>query len=227
MIIAIHQPNFFPWMGFFDKIIKSNKFIFLTNSKRSKTDKYLTRTRILNAEKEKYLSIPLGRQEVQINKLKMPVSNAWKIKALNVVNAAYRRAYYYDEVYSDIEKLVMCEHESFSEYSMNAIKKIVAKLNINTKLYVDSDFKQDFGISNQRNLAICQQLGGEVYLSGSGAKIYNDSNLYIDNGLKLVYQDYQPPEYHQISSRFIPGLSIIDVLFNCGYEKVENMLKHP
>ena len=73
MIVSIHQPNFFPWIGYFDKINRSDKFIFLTDSLRSKNDKYLTRTKILNNNfKPQYLSIPLGIKQIPINQLMMP-----------------------------------------------------------------------------------------------------------------------------------------------------------
>ena len=80
MIVSIHQPNFFPWMGFFDKINKSDQFIFLTGSTRSKNDKYLTRTKVLNNAKSQYLSVPLGIKQISIKQLMMPADNRWKVK---------------------------------------------------------------------------------------------------------------------------------------------------
>ena len=95
MIISIHQPNFFPWIGFFDKINRSDYFVLLTASYRSKSDKYLTRTKIVNNLKQQYLSVPLGNQEIPINRLIMPGNNQWKIKSLNVIHAAYHNTIYY------------------------------------------------------------------------------------------------------------------------------------
>ena len=226
MIVSIHQPNFFPWMGYFDKINRSDKFIFLTYSLRSKNDKYLTRTKILNNNsKPQYLSIPLGIKQISINQLMMPVDQQWKAKLLNIIKESYRDSNHFDEVYKDIKELFMCEHEFFTDYSINIIKFCILKLNIDTKLYVDTDFDQDFGLSNLRNVALCKKVGGDIYLSGNGAKVYNDNKLYKDNSLNLIYQDYIAPTYVQISNKFIPGLSIMDVIFNCGYRETENLLK--
>ena len=226
MIVSIHQPNFFPWMGYFDKINKSDKFIFLTSSSRSKSDKYLTRTKIINNNsKLQYLSIPLGIKQIPINQLIMPANQQWKAKFLNIIKESYRDSNYFDEVFNDIKEHLLCEYEYFSDYSINIIKFLISKLNIDTKLYIDTDFNQDFGISNQRNIALCKKVGGDIYLSGNGAKVYNDYKLYRDNSLDLIYQDYIAPTYVQISDEFIPGLSIIDVIFNCGYRATESLLK--
>jgi hypothetical protein len=226
MIVSIHQPNFFPWMGYFDKINKSDKFVFLTSSLRSKNDKYLTRTKILNNNsKLQYLSLPLGNKQIPINQLIMPADHQWKVKVLNIIKESYRGSNNFDEVYIDIENLFMCEYEYFSDYSINIIRFLISKFNIDTELYVDTDFNQDFGTSNQRNIALCKKAGGDIYLSGNGAKVYNDHKLYRGNSLELIYQDYMAPTYTQMSNEFVSGLSIIDVLFNCGFEKTEKLLK--
>ena len=226
MIVSIHQPNFFPWMGYFDKINKSDKFIFLTSSSRSKSDKYLTRTKIINNNsKLQYLSIPLGIKQIPINQLIMPANDQWKAKFLNIIKESYRDSNYFDEVFNDIKEHLLCEYEYFSDYSISIIKFLISKLNIDTKLYIDTDFNQDFGISNQRNIALCKKVGGDIYLSGNGAKVYNDHKLYKANSLNFIYQDYIVPTYPQISGEFIPGLSIIDVIFNCGYRATESLLK--
>ena len=227
MIVSIHQPNFFPWMGFFDKMNRSDQFIFLTSSIRSKNDKYLTRTKVLNNAKSQYLSVPLGvkHKQISIKQLMMPADNQWQVKVLNIIKESYRSSNHFDEVYADIEELLMCEYEYFSDYSINIIKFLISKLNIDTELHIDTDFNQDFGVSNQRNIALCKKVGGDIYLSGNGAKVYNDNKLYSENSLELIYQDYIAPTYTQMSNEFVSGLSIIDVLFNCGFEGAEKLLK--
>ena len=162
----------------------------------------------------------------------MPANHQWKAKFLNIIKESYRDSNYFDEVFNDIKEHLLCEYEYFSDYSISIIKFLISKLNIDTKLYIDTDFNQDFGISNQRNIALCKKVGGDIYLSGNGAKVYNDYKLYRDNSLDLIYQDYIAPTYVQISDEFIPGLSIIDVIFNCiflklfAYRKIFNIKFH-
>ena len=122
MIVSIHQPNFFPWMGYFDKINRSEKFIFLTSSLRSKNDKYLTRTKILNNNlKPQYLSIPLGNRQILINQLTMPTNDKWKLKLLNIIKESYRNSYYFDEIYNDIEGLLMYKYDYFANVGVHLL----------------------------------------------------------------------------------------------------------
>ncbi|MDC0599170.1 WbqC family protein [Candidatus Pseudothioglobus singularis] len=225
MITSIHQPNFFPWMGFFDKLNRSDKFVFLTSSIRSKNDKYLTRCSILGHEQSIYISIPLGIKQIPINQLLMPINNQWKTKTLNIIHNSYHNSFYYEEVVPDIRDLLLYESEYFSEYSINVINFIVNKLNIDTQIFIDTDFNKDFGSSNERNIEICKAMKAETYLSGIGARDYNDANLFKINNIDLIYQDYMQSQYNQNSNKFIPGLSIIDLIFNYGYDSTEKILK--
>ena len=156
----------------------------------------------------------------------MPNDKKWKIKTLNKIHNSYHDSQFYDEVVFDLKSLIMNESEYFSDYSINIVNFLVEKLNIDTKIFIDTDFEKDFGLSNERNLAICKELDANTYLSGIGAKEYNDKNLFKINDLDLIYQNYSHPEYRQNSDQFIAGLSIIDVIINCGYEKTEKILKN-
>jgi len=108
---------------------------------------------------------------------------------------------------------------------VNIINCLIKKFTINTEIFLDTDLGTNFGVSNQRNLAICKKLNATHYLSGTGAQSYNDLNLFKKNTIELVYQDFVHPEYQQNSSSFISGLSILDVIFNCGFEETEKLLK--
>ena len=76
-----------------------------------------------------------------------------------------------------------------------------------------------------RNIAICKIVDGDIYLSGDGAKSYNNDELYKENSLELIYQNYSIPKYIQSSNQFVSGLSIMDALFNCGFKATEILIK--
>lgn len=225
MIVSIHQPNFFPWMGFFNKINSSDAFIFLTESRRSKNDKYLTRALILNNSSQSYLSMPLGAKQIKICDLLMPKGHQWRINMLNVVNAAYSNCDFYDEILVDIEKLLMFDCEFFYEFSINIIYFFMKNLNIHTNCFLDKKFNKDFGEASMRLVNLCNEVNAEKYLSGLGAKSYIDEDIFIKNKIDVIYQNYLPQAYEQHSNEFISGLSIIDVLFNCGYNDAEKLIK--
>ena len=225
MIASIHQPNFFPWMGFFNKIHSSDAFIFLTESRRSKNDRYLTRTLILNNSSQSYLSIPLGPKQIEISNLLMPTNYQWRINMLNVINASYSNCHFYDEILVDIEKLLMFDCEYFHEFSINIIYFFMNNLNIHTNCFIDKNFNKDFGQASLRLVNICNEINAEKYLSGLGAKSYIDEDIFTKNKIKIIYQNYLPKPYKQDSNDFISGLSIVDVLFNCGYYEAERLIK--
>ena len=226
MIVSIHQPNFFPWMGFFNKINSSDAFIFLTESRRSKNDKYLTRSLILNNSSQSYLSIPLGAKQIKICDLLMPKDRQWRIDMLNVINAAYSSCDFYDEILVDIEKLLMFDCEFFYEFSINIIYFFMKNLNIHTNCFLDKNFNKDFGEASMRLVNLCNEVNAEKYLSGIGAKSYIDEDIFIKDKIDVIYQNYSPQPYGQRSNEFISGLSIIDVLFNCGYDAAEKLIKN-
>jgi len=226
MKVSIHQPNFFPWLGFFNKVYKSNMFVFLITSNRSKTDKYLSRCQINNNDKKYYLSIPIGPSQCPIKDIKLPNKKPnWRQKFLNVISESYRKSPFFDQIYCDIEFLILSDFEFFYEYNMNILNFYFSKFNIDTKIFIDSDLSDNFGKSNIRNINICKHLKSKTYISGIGARSYNDENLYKSNSIDLVYQKYDFPEYKSLSSSFIAGLSIIDTLFCCGYDKTEFLIK--
>ena len=225
MIASIHQPNFFPWMGFFNKINSSDAFIFLTQSRRSKSDRYLTRSLIINNSSPGYLSIPLGPKQNKISDLLMPIDCQWRIDMLNIINASYSTCQFYDEILVDIEKLLMFDCEYFYEFSINIIYFFIENLNIHTKCFIDKNFNKDFGEANIRLVNLCMEINAEKYLSGLGAKSYINEDIFIENKIDVIYQNYNPQSYKQSSNEFISGLSIIDVLFNCGYDEAEKLIK--
>jgi len=227
MIVSIHQPNFLPWLGFFNKINSSDAFIFLIESRRSKNDKYLTRSLILNNSLQSYLSMPLGPKQVKISDLLMPKDTQWRSDMLNVINAAYRDCNFYDEIVVDIEKLLSFDCEYFYEFSINVILFFMKNLNIHTNYYIDKNFNKDFGDSSLRLVNLCKEVNADKYLSGNGAKSYLKEDIFIQNKIEVNYQNYYPHPYKQHSNEFISGLSIIDVLFNCGYDKTEKLIKSP
>ncbi len=227
MIVSIHQPNFFPWLGFFNKINSSDVFIFLTESKRSKNDKYLTRTLILNDYSKRYLSIPLGPKQKTIKTLELPSGKKWRVDMINVLHASYSKSKFYEDVRYDIEKLLMFDCKYFYEFSINIIYFFMKNLNIEKNCLIDSDFNKEFGKGNNRLIKLCNEAKASKYLSGVGAKSYIDEDIFLKNEIDVVYQDYFPYPYEQLSNEFIPGLSIIDVLFNCGYDETEKLIKSP
>jgi len=226
MIVSIHQPNFFPWLGYFNKVFLSDKFVYLTEAQRSKNDKYLSRARIIsNNQSIKILSVPIGSAQTSIDSILLPEDKKWKQKFLNSISEAYRYSIFFDQIYNDIEMLIKFKCKNFDQLSIHINNFFFTKFNIDTLIHIDKQFDVDFGFSNQRNISICKHLGAKKYLSGTGAAAYNDLKLFDKNNLELIYQNFNLKAYPQNALNFIGGLSIIDALFNCGYASTEELIK--
>ena len=120
----------------------------------------------------------------------------------------------------------MFDCKYFHEFSINIIYFLMNNLNIHTKCYIDKNFNKDFGQASLRLVNLCKEINAKGYLSGLGAKLYIDEDIFMKNKIDLTYQNYLFKSYKQDSSKFIPGLSIIDVLFNCGYVEAERLIKN-
>lgn|ERR1700740_2024687 len=229
-IIAIHQPNFIPWLGFFYKIYKSDIFVLLDNVQFPK-ESAAARNFIKGKNGDKVLlSVSVKKSEgafQNYNEIELDYSSKWNIKHLNQIKDAYIKSPYFNQYFPEFETILKTRFSNLAELNIVIIKWALKHLEITTEIEIASNFdKGDFGKKNDRNLNICLHFGASSYLSGSGAKKYNDEKLYKENNVELLYSDYSSAIYPQINgNEFIPNLSILDALFNCGPEIVTLLKK--
>jgi hypothetical protein len=222
-VVAIHQPNFIPWLGFFYKIYKSDIFVLLDNVQFPK-ESAAARNFIKGKNGGKVLlSVSVKKSEgafQNYNEIELDYNSKWNIKHLNQIKDAYIKAPYFKQYFPEIETILKTRFSNLAELNITIIKWALKCLEITTEIEIASNFdKGDFGKKNDRNLNICLHFGASSYLSGSGAKQYNDENLYRENKVELIYSDYTSVIYPQINgNEFVPNLSILDALFNCGSE---------
>ncbi len=224
MKIGIHQPNYIPWIGYFYKIYKSDIFIFLDDVQYEKNG-YSDRNCIKTPQGMCYLKIPVELQSSKTNYNKVRIKNelGWKEKHLKTISMNYKKSKYYDVVYSDLVNIYYNSFEDLSSFNIELIKCICTKLNINTKFLISSELDIT-GMSTERLINIINKCNGNYYLSGLGGKNYQDELLYKENNIELEYLNIKLPSYNQLWGDFIPNLSILDLLFNCGYEKAADII---
>jgi hypothetical protein len=227
MVIGIHQPNFIPWLGFFYKIYSSDIFVLIDNVQFVKGS-ICNRNKIKNNVGDAvWITIPVKHSKglmVNFNELEIGYEQKWQIKMQNQFTAAYQKAPYFNNYIDEIDSILLSKYQSLAEINIYLIKYFCKVLDVNTPIYIASELKQEFGQSNYLNLNITKYFGGDTYLSGQGAKKYNDEELFKTNNIKLIYSEYNHPTYPQINGKFISHLSIIDLLFNCGPESREILL---
>jgi len=230
MIVAIHQPNFFPWLGYFDKIRRSDVFIFLDDVQFPKTGGvWSNRVKLLINGDARWLTAPVDRGfhgTRNINEMVFSDGEDWRSKSLKTIFGAYKRAPFFDEAYSIIEPLVAHPETNVAEYNIYAIKSLANILGYSAKSLIRSSDLSTECLSTKRLVDLTTLVGGAAYLSGGGATGYQKDEEFENSGINLIYQHFVHPVYPQFSgNEFVGGLSIVDALMNLGFEGVQKLLQ--
>lgn len=228
MTIGIHQPIFFPWVGYFDKMAKSDIFVLLDEVQLEKGS-YMYRNRILDKNGNIcYLTISgdkHGYLDKKYNEIISTNKDVWIPKHINQIKLSYEESPYFDEVWNEIKSVYDVNRHTICDYAISSVVSIAKLLNIDTKLLLQSDCEYD--LDSQKNdlvLSICKGLHADQYLSGNGAKKYMEEQSFENEGITLKYQRIEPPVYqHLHNDEFVSGLSILDMLFSCGIEKTKKL----
>jgi hypothetical protein len=214
--IAIHQPNYIPWLGYFYKISQADYFVFLDDVQYSNNGMH--NYHYLKTSKGPVkIKIPVFQTLVdKINEVKVKDELNWRDNHLNLLMANYRNADNFDEIYADFQ-ILLNEKDSFlSLLNIKIIKYICNKLAINSK-FINSSSLNINSTNEGRIIDICNTLGCEIYYSGIGAKAYQKEEHFERNGIELRYSDYKIFSYNQQYSGFQSNVTIMDFLMNCGY----------
>ncbi|MGE5554703.1 MAG: WbqC family protein [Methanocella sp.] len=215
MIAAGHQPNYLPWLGFFDKIKRSDVFIIEDNVQIERQG-FTTRNRILTADGVRWLSVPIEHVNkpllIKDAKIANKAEPRWSQKHWLTIKHGYCKAPYWSKYYKFFEETYQTEWDLLIDLNMHLIRGIMRFLNINKPLVMSSDLAAR-GKKTELIVAQCKEVGADIQLAGNGCRNYIDSKLFEQNGIKLVFQDFNHPVYAQGGKPFVPNLSVIDYLF--------------
>jgi hypothetical protein len=229
-IVAIHQPNFFPWLGYFDKIRRADHFILLDNVQFPKTGSgvWTNRVKILQDLKDRWLTAPIDRNYSgvrTINEMRFAPGDPWRQKAVKSLKAAYTNAACFNDIMAVIEPLITNPTDNIAEYNIHAISALSRLLGYNGKPWSRSSALNVTTTSTLRLVDLVKAVGGTHYLCGGGAQTYQEDRIFEEAGIGLLYQKFQPASYNQASStEFVAGLSIIDALMHTGIDGIRTML---
>jgi len=228
-IIAIHQPNFFPWLGYFNKIARSDQFVILDNVQfPKKGGTWSNRVKLSINGDAKWITMPIIRSyhgtrtyhEMQINN-----QDPWQSKVIKTIKANYQKSPFFKEIFPIVFELTSNSTESLVSYNLNSIYALAKLLDFDPQKIILASELQPSGAGTDLLISITQLAGGTAYLSGGGASGAQEDEKFAQAGLDLIYQNFQHPSYSQINSlQFIPGLSIIDTLLNCGIKKTRQLI---
>lgn len=221
-ILSVHQPNFLPWIGYFDKINKSDLFVVF-DSVQYPRGKSIANRNFLKSKNNKFeivspITLPKGRDgKVNYNEVSF-ATTTWSKKILKTIEMHYQKAPYFEKYFEMI--CILFQEDNFCELNISFIKQVCQELKITTEIKRLSEYSSVQGKNNRLILGLCKESKCDTYLSGQGAKSYNDQDMYNKEGVILKYQTFKPFEYPQIGGEeFIPYLSVLDLLMNVGDSK--------
>ena len=233
IIVAIHQPNFFPWLGYFNKIAECDKFIVLDHVKNKPSDGiYPKRVTIVCNGQPFWLTIPLIQPKDQlflpINEMVISQKENFAPKHLRTIEMNYRKTPFYEEYFEFFLKFYEHSSNHIAQRNIDILNELVSVLNINTHIFQSSSFGFDSS-SNELLIELVKAVDGDVYLHGSYAiseKGYQDNDLFHDKGIVTKLQNFTHPIYkqHNNKNEFILGASIMDALMNVGKDEVRKMI---
>jgi hypothetical protein len=219
-VVAIHQPNYLPWPGYFHKLAAADVFVYLDAVQYPRGQSFAARNRIKTPNGVIYLTIPVSvpkGQEGKASYLEVEFAEErWRDKHLRTVEQSYRRAPHFEEVF-ELYRGGLERGQTFVDLNVGLIEAIAGYLGIETRRVRLSETLESFGEKTELIVDVCRAVGADVYLSGSGGgREYNDEELLAQHGIELRYDEYAYPEHPQLWDGFEPNLSVLDLLFNCG-----------
>lgn len=230
MICAIHQPNFFPWLGYFNKIYQADIFVFMDDVAYPKSGKsmgsYTNRVSILSNGKSCYISCPVQRQggPQLIRETMIDCSKQWSTTNILTLQHAYKRSPFYSNVSEFIFSLMNYEEISIAEYNSYVIQSICKFIKLPSANFVMQSSLATDSHSTKLLIEIIKNVGADIYLYGNGAKGYQQDKLFEQHNIELMFQDFRHPIYRQLGDDFVNGLSIIDSLFMLGPDGTRELI---
>jgi len=226
MIIAIHQPEYLPWLGFFKKMMNVELFVFLDDVQFRKKG-WQNRNRIRINDGTALLSIPVHTHSYpKINEVTIDNEKNWSIRHKKSILYNYARAPYFDEIKDFIESIFEKKFQYLVDLNTEIIKFIMNELEIKSKIIFSSELEISKKGSD-RVLDICKAVDADHYITGT---FWAESNLRVEefkkSNIDVEFQKFQHPIYKQIHGEFIPEMSIIDLLFNEGRKEAKKILQN-
>lgn len=227
MKVAIHQPNYLPYIGFFQKMALADVFVILDTVQFSK-DSYTQRTKIRSKEGWMWLTIPINKKNnfEPIKDVLLPEDDKWLKKHKLSVTSNYSKCKYIDnaflnEYFSNLENM-----ETLQEFNEFGILYLKDKFRIKTNIIKASKLRLNNNLkSTDLLIDIIKNVGGDSYISGTGGRKYLEENKFLKNNINLEFFEFDVLEYPQRWKGFEPYLSAIDLLFNLGPDSTEYIYK--
>ena len=228
MIVTIHQPHFLPWTGYFNKALSSDAFVWLHTVDYRK-NYFQNRTKIRSVKGQSlWLTVPVhAKLGMAIDEVKL-ADQRWPKKIRKTIEQCYQKTPYFDQCAPVLWNVLDEPGDSIDSVNYKLFLALLELLGCESVRVVRAgDLDADSADPTTRLVQICQALNAKYYLSGRSGSDYLRTAEFNDAGIKVIFQDFDPGKvvYHQVGEGFVPGLSIIDCLFNIGPDQTRQLVK--
>jgi hypothetical protein len=221
MKVANHQPQFFPYLGFFHKVKNADLLVVMDDVEFMQRG-FQHRNYIKMQTGKQWLTVPVFQKREQlINEVMIDTTQNWRRKHWATLQTSYSPAPFFRELSADLKPIILeGTQKTIAELDVDLMKWAAHHLGITTPMKLSSEIKPT-GEKSQRHINICKLVGADTYYSGPGGKLYMDMAEFEAAGVKVEFQEgYQSREYTQLFPQhgFAPDLAVVDALFNLGPE---------
>ena len=222
MAVAIMQPTYLPWSGYFNLIARTSDFIFLDDVQFSHQS-WQQRNRIVVQGKPYVLTVPVHAGEngpQSIHDVRVDDSKNWRKKHVRTIQQTYARHPFGHDVAALVEQVLAADLHLLTEINIGLIAAFCRAMGMEPRLHRSSELQIE-GSRSDRLLAMCRHFRADSYLSPRGSREYLEEDAVFDSSeIKVVYQDFEPAAYSQRGSAdFVSHMSIVDIAANLGFDE--------
>jgi hypothetical protein len=214
--VAIHQPQYLPWLGYLAKWAAADLFVFLDTVQYEKNG-WQNRNRIKTPDGARWLTVPVrARLGTRIADVSIDVEQPWPARHLRAIEGAYADAPYWPSVRDALGQLYAEPWDRLAPTAVASAQVLAQALGVTTETRLASSFVVDDDDPTGRLVALCKAVGADTYLAGGHGAKYMDGKRFADAGIRVLYQAYSHPIYAQQHGDFVPFLSGLDLLLMHG-----------
>lgn len=217
--LVVLQPGYLPWLGYFDQLSRADVFVHYDDVQFDKHG-WRNRNRIKTPGGPLWLTVPVrhhGLGRPRINEVVIDETSGWARKHVASLRQYYGKAPHGSRYLPQLEEVLQRPWQRLVDLDLAVVSLMAQWLHLEPPVFKSSEIGIEGGQS-ERLIALCRHFGATRYLSGDAASDYLDVQAFSAAGIDVAWQQYRHPEYPQQHGAFVPYLSAIDLLFNCGDE---------
>jgi hypothetical protein len=213
--VAVHQPNYAPWCGYFAKMFASDVFVFLDDAQLPQGRSYVSRVKIARGlDADQWLTVPVRKEAKPIREIEL-ADEPWAEKHRRTLQHEYAKASHFAEVLELLEPLYDAPGTSLAELNMRLLVSVAEYLGYEGEFHRSSDHPAELA-ADERIAQLVSSVGGDVYVSGAGGENYQSEAVYAERGIELEVRVYEQVRYERSGWAWVGGLSVLDALFHRG-----------